>query len=363
MMETRKKIIFSGGGSGGPVTPLLVLAAELQNDYDLLFVGTKTGPEKELIENDGFKFISISSGKLRRYFSWQNFTDIFKIAQGFFDSWKLLSQDRPNLIISAGAFVSVPLVLAAYLRRIPVIVHQQDIRAGLANKLMAPLARVVTVTFERSLRSYNQRAKWIGNPFVEIDHNNRVDILFKLTHEYNLESDLPLVLVVGGGTGAVAINNILQASLDDLCEFCQILHISGKDKMISANNSRYHQFELVAHAELLEFEMAADLVVSRCGLGFLTELSALAKPSILIPMPHSHQEENAAIFECADAARVLSETELNAKIFVSEIRKIINNKDLQATYRQNISQVMKPGATTAMVEIIKKTIDSGSSSE
>ena len=178
MSEEVKKIIFSGGGSGGPVTPLLAVASFLErhDKFELLFVGTHDGPERELIMKAGFNFVSISSGKMRRYFSWQNFSDVFKIIQGFFDAWKLIGQERPNIIVSAGAFVSVPLAFAAYLRRVPVIIHQQDIRAGLANKLMAPVAKVVTVTFERSLRSYGSRAKWIGNPFMEVENNNRADV-------------------------------------------------------------------------------------------------------------------------------------------------------------------------------------------
>jgi len=356
MLEKNKKIIFSGGGTGGTVTPLLAVANELQrsNDFDLLFVGTYFGPEKELIEKDGFKFVGISSGKLRRYFSWHNFGDIFKIIKAFFQSWSLLKKENPSLVISAGAFVSVPLVLAAYLRRIPVMIHQQDVRAGLANKLMAPFAKVITVTFEKSLRDYGKKAIWIGNPSESLGNFDRVDILNKLKAKYNLEANLPIVLIVGGGTGALSINNYVESGISDLCNFCQVFHISGKNKKNAVMHHRYHQFELLPHAELLNLQIISDLVVSRCGLGFLTELSALAKPSILIPMPHSHQEDNAAIFLAAEAARVLFEVDLNSEIFVSEIKQILSDKKLCDKYSWNIAKVMKGGATAAFVKIIKK---------
>ena len=148
--------MFSGGGTGGPVTPLLAVASELLRDdknLNLIFVGTKTGPVEELIDKfkDGkIKFITIPSGKLRRYFSLQNFLDLFKIISAFFKSLKVLRNERPDLVISAGGFVSVPLVWAAAAKNIPILIHQQDMRAGLANKLMAPFARVITVTFEKS---------------------------------------------------------------------------------------------------------------------------------------------------------------------------------------------------------------------
>ena len=156
-LKTNKKIMLSGGGTGGSVTPLLSLAEELikeDKDIDLSFVGAKNGPEKELIA--GFKgkeirFLTLPSGKLRRYFSAANFFDIFKIIGAFFKSLAVLRQERPAIVISAGSFVSVPLVWAAACRRIPILIHQQDIRPGLANKLMAPFARVITVTFEKSL--------------------------------------------------------------------------------------------------------------------------------------------------------------------------------------------------------------------
>ena len=358
MINKKPKILFSGGGTGGTVTPLLAVAEDLRasNSYDLLFVGTHTGPERELIEKAGFRFLSISSGKLRRYFSWKNFSDIFKIKIGFFQSLILLKREKPSLVLSAGAFVSVPLALAAWIYRIPVIIHQQDIRAGLANKLMAPLARVVTVTFEKSLRDYGRKALWIGNPSKDISFLQHDEIILKLAKKYNLDFSLPILLVVGGGTGATAINNLLEKSLRSLCEFCQVIHVSGKGKGTAVSNKHYHQFELLSHSELQEFEVIANLVVSRCGLGFLTELSALSKPSILIPMPNSHQEDNATIFAAANAAKVLSESDLSVEKFTAEIKEIISNKDLQKTYAQNIIKVMKPGATATFVKIVLENL-------
>ncbi len=360
-MTKKNKILFTGGGSGGPVTPLLAIVDALRSDEkfqgEFLWLGTKSGPERSMVEDIGIEFHSIASGKLRRYFSWRNFTDIFLIIKGFFQSVNVIRKLKPDLVISAGAFVSVPVVLAAWFFRVPVIIHQQDARAGLANKLMAPFAKVITVSFEKSLTDYGKKAKWIGNPI-------RQDFLaHKLSRreakqKFGLRSDKPILVIMGGGTGAMAINKLVEESVRDLTRFCQIIHITGRGKVSSMNDKlmeevpNYKYFEWMDKFGMIKAYTVADVIVSRCGMSSLTELSQIGLASILIPMPDSHQEENAAIFKNKDAAVVLNQKELNKNIFVQKIKELINNEELKINYRNKIKTVMKSGADIKMLKII-----------
>ncbi len=339
--------MLSGGGTGGSVTPLLAVADYLKSSYNFIFVGTNSGPEKYLVESAQILFLPIMSGKLRRYFSWKNFTDIFKIIGAFFQSLYLLKKYHPNLLMSAGGFVSVPLAYAAYCLKIPVLIHQQDIRAGLANKLMAKVAKKVTVTFEKSIKDYSPKASWVGNPIneKEIEKNN-------LFEKYNLDQNKPLLLVLGGGTGSVFINWLVKDSLKQLLSFCQVVHVTGtgkKEELEKQND--YLSVEFMNHDEVLWFMDKSNLIVSRCGLGVLTEISALGKASILIPMPDSHQEDNAAIFADQKAAIVLTEKKLSTDIFVSQVRELLENKKLHNDLCSFVKNVIK-SANADMKKII-----------
>ncbi|MDO9399132.1 MAG: undecaprenyldiphospho-muramoylpentapeptide beta-N-acetylglucosaminyltransferase, partial [bacterium] len=363
------KVLLTGGGTGGSVAPLLAVVDQLSiTNYELrinntdekifcefLWIGTKDGPEREMIEKAGIKFRAITCGKLRRYFSWKNFIDIFKIKIGFWQSLFILLKWRPDLVISAGSFVSVPAVWAAWFLGAKVLVHQQDIRSGLANKLMAPLAKVITVVFEKSLKDYGKKAVWIGNPI----RSQKLKVKSQKYEKYNLNKNLPIVLILGGGTGAMAINKLVWESLSELTKFCQIIHLTGKNKVITNYElqiTNYIKYEFLDVEQMAEVYNLADIVVSRCGLGVLSELSYLGKPTILIPLPDSHQEDNADIFIKAQAAIVLKQKELTSKKLINEIEKLIKNKELQEKLSKNIKLVMKQGANEAMIKIIKEIL-------
>jgi len=352
------KILLTGGGTAGSVSPLLAVAEELkreENKFDFFWLGTKYGPEQIMVEEAGIKFKAISGGKWRRYFSWQNLIDIFKIKFGFWQALVILLKSRPDLVISAGSFVSVPVVWAAWLLGVKVLVHQQDTRPGLANRLMAPFTQVITVCFESSLKDYGKKAVWIGNPTRITNYELRITNYKK----YNLNENLPVILVIGGGTGAQSINQLVWQSLSELTKFCQIIHLVGKDKRIKNQESRiknYNVYEFLDVGQMAEAYRLADIVVSRCGLGTLSELSYLGKPSIIIPIPDSHQEDNAAIFSQNQAAIVLQQQDLSGNKFVREIKNLVSNKALQEKLSKNINQVMKRGANEAMVEIIWKIL-------
>ncbi len=362
--KRQKTIILSGGGTGGSVTPLLAVARKLWTEdpnLRLIFVGGNRGPERELVAtctfpNHKLEFKSLPAGKLRRYFAWQNFLDIFKIFAAFFLSLNLIRKEKPGVVVSAGSFVSVPLAWAAYIFRVPVVVHQQDVRPGLANRLMAPFARLVTVVFEKSLRDYGLEAVWIGNPFNEPDESIN-------NNSYKASCGLcptkPFLLVTGGGTGSVAINELVFQSVAKLSASAQIMHLTGKGKLPVdsereklAQYSDYHVADLLGNDEVFNLMTAADLVVSRCGLSTLTELSALAKPAILIPMPKSHQEDNAAVFAQAKAAIILHQSEIDAEKFTETVLQILHDPIRREELSRNIGRFMKKDGAQIMASFI-----------
>jgi len=372
-----KKIILSGGGTGGSVTPLLAVARELITEearereidlnqvqsWEFVFVGTSNGPEQKLVEafdhlGQKIKFVTIPAGKFRRYFSWQNLIDIFRIFQAFFVSYFLLKKEKPDLFFSAGGFVGVPLAWAAYFLNIPIIIHQQDVRPGLANRLVAPLARLITVTFEKSLKDYGSRAVWTGNPSRQTPEDP--GLFLGIKHKFNLNLNKPLLVITGGGTGSKAINDLAISSAHKLSAVFQVVHLSGLKKEINEAKkiidfpADYQVFEFIANEDAFLLLGAADLVVTRCGLATLTELSALAKPAILIPMPNSHQEENAAVFAQAKAAVVLNQAKLNSDIFYATIINLLADEERRKKLSQNISRLMKRDATALIASFIKE---------
>ena len=350
-MDNKKiKILFSGGGTGGSVTPLLAIFDSLDREkYSFWWIGTRGGPEKKMVKNKGIKYRYINSGKLRRYFSWKNFTDPMFIFFGFLESFYFLLFRRQDLIVTAGSFVSVPLAWAARILRIPVLVHQQDIRPGLANKLMAKSASVVTCVFEKSLRDYGKKAVWTGNPVRET-------LKAEKNHGYfDFNGLVPTVLVIGGGTGASNLNKLIYGAVDSLGSKVQIIHVAGKGKIKKQiDNNNYRQFEFLEEKDLAHAYAISDLVISRCGIGVLTELSFLGKASILIPMPNSHQEQNAKVFREQNAAVVLDEKKLDKYSLIISIEELLSDESKRNILSDNIEKVMKKNTNQKMLEIIEK---------
>ncbi len=315
-----RRILFTGGGTLGPVTPLLAVAEAVRvhvPDAELSWIGTMTGPERALVESAGIPFFVVRSGKLRRYFSLRNISDIFNIKIGFFQSLRLLRRLRPDAVISAGGFVAVPVIWAAWFLRIPVHIHAQDIRPGLANLLSLPVARSVSVAFAPSLKDFERhRPVLTGNPVRRTVLSGSRDTAREL---FGLEHDVPTLLVLGGGTGAAGLNALVRAATPELGVSMQVLHITGKGKGDTTfSHPRYHAVEFLTDA-MAHAYAAADLVVTRAGIGTLSELAALAKPAVIVPMPRSHQEENAAHFSAAGAAITLDEITVTPASFAETV--------------------------------------------
>lgn len=334
------KILLAGGGTMGSVSPLIAVYEKIKKDQpsvEFLFVGSATGPEKKAVESYKIVFKEISAGKFRRYFSWDNFTDPWQIFLGFIQSFNLILKFKPNVVMIAGSFVGVPVAWSAYLLRVPVLIHQQDIVAGLANKMMANFSKKITVSFAPSLPNFStHKTVLTGNPVRAEFYNCSPK---KSQEIFGLKGDLPVLLILGGGTGSQALNGIVEKSLHDLLQFVQIIHITGRDKQVDVKADNYHQFEFLTH-EMTEAICAADLVVTRAGMSTLSELIILAKATIIIPIPNSHQEYNASYFQKNNAAIVLSQRSLTKEVLVSNIRELFFEKYRRDNLSSNISKMM-----------------------
>jgi len=350
------RIILSGGGSGGPVAPLLGLVETLKQTEptaECIWFGTASGPEQTMVAPYQIPFYSIAAGKWRRYWSWQNFIDPFRIIWGWGQSLHLLYKLKPDLVITAGAFGSVATVWAASLLRIPCIVHQQDIIPGLANKLMVNQATAITVTFQQSLAVFPARkTHWIGNlirPSVVSGSAERA------RQTWRLEPNVPVVLIMGGGTGAVSLNQTVIDGLTELTKHCQIIHLTGAGKELPAEHSRYHSFPFLTD-QMADALAVADVVVARAGLSSLTEFAAASKAVILVPMPGSHQEANADYYARQNAVRLLPAAQLTGQTLTEAVTALLSNPADLNQLRQNIHSSMKWGANEAMVELIRKLV-------
>jgi len=350
-----KRILITGGGTAGSTTPLLALFDEIKEKSPktkFLFVGTKKGvPEKTLARDKNIAYKSIYSGKLRRYFSFQNFIDPFKIMIGFFQSLFLIKKFKPDAILEAGSFVSVPVCIAGWFLKVPVFLHQLDARPGLANKILSFFATKITLSFKCLKNNFIKKGIVTGTPV-------RKDILNgskkKAIEKYKLEKDLKTVLIMGGGTGALHINQVVLKALPKLNKKCQIIHLTGKGKLIKKLDYHYRAYEFLS--DLKHAYKAADIVVSRAGIGAISELSILGKPTIFIPLPNSPQEKNANIFCKNKAALCIKDKDLTPSILYKKINKLLKSDKKRKNLSLKFKKMSHPKASLEIVKIIFKNI-------
>ncbi|PLX28819.1 hypothetical protein C0581_00810 [Candidatus Parcubacteria bacterium] len=355
------KIIFSGGGTLGPVTPLLAIKEiikESHKDAEFVWAVTKRGPERELVEEAGVRFVILSSGKFRRYFSLWNIVDIFRIIIGYFQSFKILWKESPDVCISAGGFISVPLHWAAWLLGIPTWIHQQDIRVGLANKLMAPFAKVITTSLEQNLKDYpKKKTTWLGNPVrneILIGDKKYAQELFKL------KKDLPVVFATGGGTGSLRVNQLVVEAVDHLKGFAQVIHLSGKERpqeLVARAVDLYQDYQVHQFftEEMKDAYAVSDIVVSRGGFGTLTEIAALGKVAVIIPKP-GHQVDNVHFLEKAGAAIFVNERTSDGLYLAKVIREILENSVKQKQLVHNLQKMLPVAQKKDVLSIIDRLI-------
>jgi len=357
------KIVFSGGGTLGPVTPLLALKDVIQKahpDAAFVWVGTTKGPEKKLVAEHDIPFFALPSGKFRRYISFWNIIDITKIFIGFFHSIVFLWHEDPDICISAGGFVSVPLHWAAWFLGIPTWIHQQDVQVGLANKLMTPMAWVVTTALQESVPFFpKKKTHWLGNPIRAEMTKGRVSRARKI---FKLSSSLPVVFATGGGTGSLKVNQMIAQAAQHLDGVCQIIHLTGKERPQDMVEPMKRQFPMYKAYPFFTHEMkdayaVASLVISRGGFGTITELAALRKPAILIPKP-GHQEENVAFLEGAEAVVLLDERTTDGNHLAQSIKELLSNRKKMKDMGNRLHDVVPPADQRKALELFNSLTNS-----
>lgn len=349
-----KRIILTGGGTAGHVTPNIALLPRLKElGYDIQYIGSYTGIEKELIEPFGIPYHGISSGKLRRYFSVQNFTDPFRVLKGFREAHKLIRQLKPDVIFSKGGFVSVPVVLAGKRCKVPVIIHESDMTPGLANKIAIPSAAKVCCNFPETLKSLPEgKAVLTGSPIrQELLSGNKIAAMDMC----QFTSDKPVILVIGGSLGAVAVNNAVREALPELLKDFQIIHLCGKGKMDESlkDVEGYCQFEYIKN-ELRNLFALADIVISRAGANAICELLALHKPNLLIPLSanasRGDQILNARSFERQGFSLVLEEEQLTKETLLNAVKTLYENRTTFINSMKNSGQQDSIGTIISLIE-------------
>lgn len=345
-----KKIVMTGGGTAGHVTPNIALFDSLQKDgYEIHYIGSYEGIEKGLIEDKKIPYYGISSGKFRRYRSWKNLTDPFRVLHGFFQARRLLGRIRPNVVFSKGGFVSVPVVMAAKTRHIPVIIHESDLTPGLANKLAMPSATKVCCNFPETLPYLpKEKAVLTGSPIrQELLHGNK-----QAAKDFcGFTGDLPILMVMGGSIGSVYINNAIRGCIDTLLTKYQIIHLCGKGNIDESLKDKkgYAQFEYISE-NLPDLFAAADLVVARAGANSICELLALHKPNILIPLSRNasrgDQILNANSFAKQGFSAVLEEEEGTSEKLMATI------DDVMAHHSKYIDAMKNSGQMNAIETIM-----------
>ena len=357
------KILLTGGGSGGPVTPVLAVALEIKKEKPkthFLFVGTKKGPERAMVELAEIPFVTIPAARWRRFLSLKNLMAPFVLIAGFIKSIFIVRKFRPDVVFGAGSFVCVPVCWAAKLYGAKIVIHQQDLRVGLANRLISPIADEITTAFEQTSKDFfsgsgfpglklKPAAEWVGNPVRADLFNSKVN-----AHKYfKLHDQMPVLLVLGGATGAEQINKIINEALPNLVKNYQVVHQTGKGKNnIKFTDPNYHAFEFIAFPEYPAILKLAHVVVARSGLSTLAELSALGKAAIIIPMPGSHQEDNATMLSTLQAAAVLFKAGATAQNLIQILSKLKFNPLLSEGLSENMSKLMPENATGHLAKII-----------
>ena len=352
-----KKIVLTGGGSAGHVTPNIALIPALKKaGYEIYYIGSYNGIEKKLIEDYNIPYFGIATGKLRRYFDPKNFSDPFRVLKGFTEAVKLLKRIKPDVVFSKGGFVSVPVVRAAGALKIPYLVHESDMTPGLANKLSMSGAKKICCNFPETMRLLPaDKAVLTGTPIREELGLGDKEVGKELC---GFEDDKPVLMVIGGSLGAQSVNETVRYALPRLLPYFNVVHICGKEKMDNLKLSvpGYKQFEYVKN-ELKDIFAMADIVVSRAGANSICELLALKKPNILIPLStkssRGDQMLNARSFEQQGFSLVIDNDDLDEDILVETIEDLYKNRE---KFIENMNKSNLHSATNTIVKLIDEQI-------
>lgn len=348
-----KKIVLTGGGTAGHVTPNIALLPHLQEaGYEVSYMGSYDGIEKKLIADFDIPYYGISTGKFRRYLDVKNFTDPFRVIKGFSEAKKILKELKPDVVFSKGGFVSVPVVRAAASLKIPCILHESDMTPGLANKLCVSAASKICCNFPETVTMLpKEKAVLTGSPIrEELASGNKIAGLDLC----GFSANKPVVMVVGGSLGAASVNEFVRKSLPRLLEDFQVVHLCGKGKVDETllNQKGYKQFEYIK-TELKDIFAMADVVVSRAGANAICELLALGKPNILIPLPSAKsrgdQILNARSFESQGFSIVIDESELSVDLLAEKVQELYCNRQ---SYIDTMKQSNQLNSIATIMDLI-----------
>ena len=353
-----KKIVLTGGGSAGHVTPNIALLPALKDaGYEVTYMGSYDGIEKKLIADFDIPYVGVSTGKFRRYLDLKNLTDPFRVMKGFGEARKFLKTYQPDVVFSKGGFVSVPVVRAAASMDIPCIIHESDMTPGLANKLCIPVARKVCCNFPETLKLLPaSKAVLTGSPIrAELSQGNKLSGL----NMCGFTANDPVIMVIGGSLGAANVNKAVREALPGLLKDFQVVHLCGKGKVdnLLLNTPRYKQFEYVK-SELKDLFAMADLVISRAGANAICELLALKKPNILIPLPASSsrgdQLLNAQSFEAQGFSIVLNEDDLTPELLTDKVHELYFTRQ---TYHDAMSKSGQMDSILTIMNLIQEAAE------
>lgn len=348
-----KKIVLTGGGTAGHVTPNIALFDELRkNDFEIEYIGSYDGMERKLIEEKKIPYYGISSGKLRRYFSLKNFTDPFRVIKGYFEAKKYIKNIKPDVLFSKGGFVTVPVVLAAKSCKVPVVIHESDMTPGLANKIALKACTKACCNFPETVNYLPKgKALYTGSPIrKELLLGSRVNGL-SFT---GLTSNKPVIMVMGGSSGSANVNKAVRDILPQLLEDFQVVHLCGKGKVDERlkTTQGYVQYEYIGK-ELPDLFAMADVVISRAGANAICEILALKKPNLLIPLSmnasRGDQILNANSFEKQGFSKVILEEELTKEKLLDEIKDLYENRQ---KFVETMSNSKSTDAVKTIVELL-----------
>ncbi len=351
-----KKIVLTGGGTAGHVTPNIALIPALKNaGYEIEYMGSYEGIEKQLIEDIDIPYHGVATGKFRRYFDLKNVSDIFNVFKGYRESVKILKEIRPDVVFSKGGFVAVPVVRAAAKLKIPCVIHESDMTPGLANKLCMPVASKICCNFPETLDHMpKDKAYFTGSPIRKelTEGNGERGLEF-----IGFDGNKPILMVIGGSQGAKSINETLRESLPKLQSVFDIVHLCGKDKVdnMMLDVDGYKQFEYIKE-ELKDIFAAADIVISRAGANAICEILELKKPNVLIPLSAGSRGDqilNAESFEASGFSEVIREEALDPSMLTETVMKVYNDRD---KYIENMNKRMELNPIDRIVKIIEETV-------
>ena len=349
-----KRIILTGGGTAGHVTPnLALLPALYEKGFEVRYIGSLAGIEKGLVEKAGVPYYGIESGKLRRYFDLKNFTDPFRVQRGFFEARRILKEWRPDVIFSKGGFVAVPVVAAARGLKIPVVIHESDMTPGLANKLSFPSATKVCCNFPETAKLLPPgKAVVTGCPIRRELLSGTREAGLACT---GLSGIKPVVMIIGGSLGSVHVNEAVRKVLPELLKKYDVVHLCGKGNLSEElkDTKGYLQYEFVSD-ELKDVFALADVVISRAGANAICELLALRKPNLLIPLSaaasRGDQILNANSFRKQGYSEVLEEEELTDEKLLTTVRRIYEDRDM---YIRNMEKSSMGDAVTVISDMLE----------